>query len=319
MTMLRRIALLAATAGLALSMAACGSDKGDSNDAGNDNGGEAKGKLVIGSAAFTESELIARMYGFALEAAGYDVDVRANIGSREVYAKALENDEIQIVPEYVGTATEYYNAQINGKDAAQNSPIATSDPDATVKALNDLIESKGLIATPPSDAADENAFAVTKDFADKHDLKTLSDLAKLNGQLVLGGPPECPQRPFCKPGLEQTYGLQFKDFKATDAGGAVTLGALKDGTINVGLVFSSDGSVQEFGLKILDDDKKLQRADNIISLFRKAVPADAVAVLEKVNASFSTEDLQELNKKIAVDKEEPSRLAEEWVQDHQLG
>lgn len=320
MTMLRRFAVFAATAGLALGVAACGgSSNGDSNDPGNDNNGEAKGKVVIGSAAFTESELIARMYGYALTAAGFEVEVKANIGSREVYAKALENDEIQIVPEYVGTVTEYYNAQINGKDAAATTPIASSDATATVKKLNDLIASKDLIATRASDAADQNAFAVTNDFAKTNNLSKMSDLVKLNGQLVLGGPPECPTRPFCQLGLENTYGLQFKSFKATDAGGVVTFGALKDGTINLGLVFSSDGAVAENNLKVLEDDKNLQTADNIIALYRKTVPADAVRVLEKVNASFSTEDLQELNKKIAIDKEEPSKLAEQWVKDHQLG
>lgn len=320
MTMLRRMVAFAATAGLALSLAACGgSSRGDSNDPGNDNNGDAKGKVVIGSASFTESELIARMYGYALTAAGFDVEIRANIGAREIYAKALQNDEIQIVPEYVGTVTEYFNAQINGKDAAAKTPIASSDAAATVNKLNDLISSLGLAATPASDAADQNAFAVTNDFAKKNDLSKMSDLVKLNGQLVLGGPPECPTRPFCQLGLENTYGLQFKSFKATDAGGPVTFGALKDNTIQLGLVFSSDGAVAENNLKVLKDDKNLQSADNIIALYRKGIPADAVRILQKVNASFSTEDLQALNKKISFDKEEPSKLAEQWVKDHQLG
>lgn len=320
MTMLRRMVVVAATAGLALSLAACGgSSGGGTGNAGTDTSGNAKVKLVIGSASFTESELIARMYGYALTAAGFDVEVRANIGSREIYAKALENNEIQIVPEYVGTVTEYFNAEINGKDAAQKTPIATSDAAATANKLNDLISSKDLIATPASDAADQNAFAVTNDFAKKNNLSTMSDLKKLNGQLTLGGPPECPTRPFCQLGLESTYGLQFKAFKATDAGGAVTFGALKDNTIQLGLVFSSDGAVAENDLKVLKDDKNLQTADNIIALYRKGIPAEAVRLIQKVNASFSTEDLQSLNKKIAIDKDEPAKLAQQWVKDHQLG
>ncbi|MCW2603491.1 MAG: opuCC [Pseudonocardiales bacterium] len=320
MTMLRRLTVFAATAGLALGVAACGgSSNGDSNDAANDSNGGSKGKVVIGSASFTESELIARMYGYALTAAGYDVEVRANIGNREIYAKALQNNEIQVVPEYVGTVTEYFNAQINGKDAAEKAPIATSNATATVKKLNDLVSSLDLVATPASDAADQNAFAVTNDFAKKNNLSKMSDLSKLNGQLTLGGPAECPTRPFCQLGLESTYGLKFKDFKPTDAGGSVTFGALKDGTITLGLVFSSDGAVAENNLKVLEDDKNLQTADNIIALYRKAVPADAVRILEKVNASFTTEDLQKLNKQIAIDKDEPSKLAEQWVKDHQLG
>lgn len=320
MTTLRKLAVLAATSGLALTMAACGSSGGS---AGNSSGGPSnaanKGSITIGSANFTESELIARMYGDALTNAGYTVTVKANIGNREVYIKALESGEIDVVPEYVGTVTEYYNAAINGTDAATNKPIATSDPAATDKALNTLIASRGLIASPTSPAADQNAFAVTQAFAKKNNVSTLSDLKKLNGTLVLGGPPECPTRPFCQLGLQQTYGLQFKSFKPTDSGGPVTFGALTDGTIDLGLVFSSDGTVAADKLTILKDDKNLQQADNILALMRKTVPADAQAVINKVNASFTTEDLQTLNKQISVDKDEPAALAATWVKDHKLG
>jgi osmoprotectant transport system substrate-binding protein len=203
MTTLRKLAVLAATSGLALTIAACGSSggSGGGSSAGGSSSSANKGSITIGSANFTESELIARMYGDALTNAGYTVTVKANIGNREVYIKALESGEIDVVPEYVGTVTEYYNAAINGADAATNKPIATSDPVATDKALNTLIASRGLIASPTSPAADQNAFAVTQAFAKKNNVSSLSDLKKLNGTLVLGGPPECPTRPFCELGL----------------------------------------------------------------------------------------------------------------------
>jgi osmoprotectant transport system substrate-binding protein len=306
----RMMALAAVGAAAALVLTACGSSNGD------DSGGGDKGTLTIGSANFPESELIARMYAHALEDAGYKINVKAQIGSREVYIKALENNEIQVVPEYVGTVTEFFNAQINGPDAPTTKPLATADAYATYQQLNLMIHSLGLIASPPSQAADQNAFAVTADFASKNSLTKLSDLAKLNGTLVLGGPPECPTRPFCQPGLEKTYGLQFKSFKATDGGGPVTIGALKDGTIQLGLVFSSDGSVVAANLKILQDDKNLQQADNIIGLMRTEVPNDAQAVVNKVNTALTTEDLQQLNKQISVDKDEPDDLAAQWVKDH---
>ena len=96
----------------------------------------------------------------------------------------------------------------------------------------------------PSAAQDQNAFAVTKAFADKHGVKTLSDLAEACGSgLVLGGPPECPERPFCQPGLEETYGLAFGSFSSLDAGGPLTKTALKQGKVTVGLVFSSDAAL----------------------------------------------------------------------------
>lgn len=306
----RRMFGLGAIAAVAvLVLTACGSSGGSSSSG-------SKGTLTIGSANFTESELIARMYAHALEDAGYKINVKAQIGSREVYIKSLQNNEIQIVPEYVGTVTEYFNASINGPDAPTNAPMATSDPIATYQKLNMMIHSLGLIATQPSPAADQNAFAVTSDFATKNALVKTSDLAKLNGTLVLGGPAECPTRPFCQPGLEKTYGLQFKSFKPTDSGGPVTIGALKDGTIQLGLVFSSDGSVAANNLVVLQDDKNLQTADNIIGLVRSEVPNDAQAVINKVNAALTTADLQQLNKQISVDKDEPDALAAQWVKDH---
>jgi osmoprotectant transport system substrate-binding protein len=258
----RRTFGLAAVAALAvLALAACGSDGGGGSDSG-------KETLTIGSANFTESELIARMYAHALQDAGYKVNVKAQIGSREVYINSLQSNEIQIVPEYIGTVAEYFNAQINGPSAPTDAPVAGPDAAATAQRLATLIDSRGLVATAPSPAADQNAFAVTADFASRNGLATLSDLAKLNGTLTLGGPAECPTRTFCQQGLEKTSGLQFKSFKPTDGGGPVTIGALKDNTIQLGLVFSSDGSVAAENLTILQDDKNLQQADNIIGLMR---------------------------------------------------
>ena len=318
---LRFAALAAIAAATSLTLAACGSSgsssSGDSSAAASGCTG-GSGKVTVGSANFSESELIADMYAEALKACGFDVTVKPNIGSREVYLKALESGEVDVVPEYAATVTEYYNAQINGKDAPTAKPLATTDPATTLAALKTLIASKNLVASATSPADDVNAFAVTKDYATKNNLTKLSDLTKLNGQLILGGPAECPTRPFCQAGLEKSYGLQFKSFKATDAGGPVTIGALKDGTINLGLVFSSDGSVAANNLLVLQDDKKLQLADNILALSRKTVPALALTQIDKVNAALTTTDLQGLNKKISVDKDEPAALAKQWAKDKKL-
>jgi osmoprotectant transport system substrate-binding protein len=196
--------------------------------------------------------------------------------------------------------------------------MGSTDPAKALANLNSLIKSEGLIATPTSPAADENAFAVTNDFAKKNNLTTISDLAKLNGQLVLGGPAECPTRPYCELGLEQTYGLQFKNFVTTDSGGQVTYTALTSGQIQVGLVFSSDGGVSSNNLTVLTDDKHLQNADNIVGLMKSTVPADAQAIINKVNQALTTSDLQTLNKQMSVDKDSATDLAKKWVSDHKL-
>jgi osmoprotectant transport system substrate-binding protein len=164
------------------------------------------------------------------------------IGNRELYEPDLEAGKVQVVPEYAGTFTEFLNKKVNGASAT---PIASGDAAKTGAALKDVGAKVGLQFGKLSEAADQNAFAVTKAFADKYGVKTLSEFAaKCSGAAtVLGGPPECPQRPFCQPGLEQTYQLKAGRFASLDAGGPQTKTALKTGTISIGLVFSSDGAL----------------------------------------------------------------------------
>lgn len=198
------------------------------------------GKIVVGAADFAESATLGTIYATVLNAAGYDAEV-TTIGNREAYLPALEKGEqVQVIPEYTGTLTEFINKDINGADAE---PLASSDGDATVEALTGLGEEIGLVFGEPSPAQDQNAFAVTKGFADEHGVTTLSELAETCGGLVLGGPPECTERTFCQPGLEETYGLEFAEFRSFDAGGPLTKAALQQGEATLGLVFSSDGSL----------------------------------------------------------------------------
>ncbi|WP_285102964.1 glycine betaine ABC transporter substrate-binding protein [Promicromonospora sp. MEB111] len=198
------------------------------------------GKIVVGAADFAESATLGTIYATVLNAAGYDAEV-TTIGNREAYLPALEDGEqVQVIPEYVGTLTEFINKDVNGADAE---PVASSDLDATVEGLTGLGEEVGLVFGEPSPAQDQNAFAVTKAFADEHGVTTLSELAEACGGLVLGGPPECTERPFCQPGLEETYGLEFAEFRSLDAGGPLTKSALQQGEVTLGLVFSSDGSL----------------------------------------------------------------------------
>ena len=196
------------------------------------------GKLVVGGANFSESQTLANVYADALKAAGFDASVKT-VESREVYEPALEKGDLDVFPEYVGTLTEFLNKVVNGPKAPAK---ASNNLDATVTALKALAGPRGLTVYTPAQADDKNAFAVTKKFALDNGLTKLSDLKKVK-DLVLGGPAECPTRPFCELGLEKTYGLTFKSFKSLDAGGPLTKAALKDGTIQVGLVFSSDGSL----------------------------------------------------------------------------
>lgn len=202
------------------------------------------GDVQVGAANFGESKILANMYVDVLNAAGFKATVK-DVGNRELYLKSLSKGEIDVMPEYVGTLTEFLNKQQNGANAT---PKATGELDPTVAALKDLGTKASLEFGTPAGAADQNAFAVTKAYADANGLKNLSDLAKCNGgELVLGGPTECQDRPFCKPGLEQTYGLRFTGFQTYDTGGPLTKTAIKQGKVEIGLVFSSDGSLSSNG------------------------------------------------------------------------
>ncbi|MFF5174070.1 glycine betaine ABC transporter substrate-binding protein [Micromonospora sp. NPDC000089] len=199
------------------------------------------GQIVVGAGNFSESQIIANLYKIALTAAGYQVKVQ-QIGNRELYEPALEKGQIQVVPEYAATMAEFFNTKANGKDAK---PVSSPELNTTVSALKASGEKVGITFGTPSPAQDQNAFAVTKAFADKYSLTTLSDLAgKCSGQAtVLAGPPECPQRPKCQAGLVQVYDFKAGSFSSLDAGGPQTKTALKTGKASVGLVFSSDGAL----------------------------------------------------------------------------
>jgi osmoprotectant transport system substrate-binding protein len=205
---------------------------------------QGSGTVVVGGSNFTESTILANIYAEVLRAAGFDASAR-EVGNRDLYLAALiEGTEIQAFPEYVSTVTEALNTKVNG---ANPEPVASGDVEATVAALQPLAEANGLVFGEPSEAADQNAFAVTQAFADELGVSTLSELADAcdDGSLVLGGPTECPTRPFCQPGLEGTYGLEFDSFRELDTGGPLTKAALQQGEVSIGLVFSSDGALAQ--------------------------------------------------------------------------
>ena len=300
-----RVRMLVAVGLASLVAAACGSD-------GDDSSANAAKTVVIGSAPFSESVIVANMYAGALRAEGFQVNVRSGLGQREIYLPALQqggaNNGIDLVPEYVGTLLEFVN---------KNAGEASGDLDESVERLRARLEPLGLTALEPSPAADQNAFAVTRATADRLRLTKISDLAPVANQLTLGAGPECPTRPFCLPGLESTYGLRFESFRPLDSGGPRTMEALASGDIDVGLVFSSDGGVAARNLVVLEDDKKLQTVDNLIPAIRTDVLDDDIrSTLNRVSAELTTEDLIDLNRRADIDKADPETLAEEWLQKH---
>lgn len=274
-------------------------------------------KWVIASTNFTETNLLAQMYLQVLVAGGYDAEIK-QLGTREVVVPALESGEVQITPEYLGSLTEYLNKAINGPDAPQ---VATGDEVATFAAAQGLAAQRNLTLLPPSPAQDQNAFAVTQEFAAANRLVTMSDLAAYSqtNPVILGGPPECPQRPFCQPGLESVYGMKIAEFVPLDAGGPLTVQALNQGKITTGLVFSSSGSVAGNGLVVLVDDKRLQTAENLLpAMFTPAAKPQVTELLNNVSAALTTDELRELNEQVEIYRKNPRLVAEQFLQDKGL-
>ncbi|GAA1880112.1 hypothetical protein GCM10009687_55450 [Asanoa iriomotensis] len=199
------------------------------------------GDIIVGAANFSENATLGELYKIVLTAAGYNVTVQT-IGNRELYEPALEKGDVQVVPEYAASALDFLNGKANGANAQ---PLSSPDINETMGKLRPLGEKVGITFGEPSAAQDQNAFAVTKGFSDKYGVTTLSQLAeKCSGSAtVLGGPPECPQRPKCQQGLVETYTFNAGKFSSLDAGGPQTKNALRTGAISVGLVLSSDGDL----------------------------------------------------------------------------
>ncbi|MBA2626308.1 MAG: ABC transporter substrate-binding protein [Acidimicrobiia bacterium] len=311
MKLLRRHLPVALLLGLTLiPLSACGDDDGDGDTTATESPSEEeKGAITIGSADFSDSSIVAAMYAEVLEDAGYDVTRQFNIGARDTYFPALEDGEIDLVPEFVGTLAVFLDENAE----------TSSDADETKAALDEVLP-EGLVALEPSEAESTNVFVVTADTAESEGLEAVSDLAGKEADLTLGGPPECPERPFCMLGLNDVYGIDFTDnFRPLDAGGPLTKEALSGGDIDVALLFSTDGAILENGWTVLEDDEELQQADNVIAVGREeALDEEAQELIDEVGSTLTNEDYNELNKRVGVDQEDPEDVAREYVEEKGL-
>ncbi|MFD0367107.1 ABC transporter substrate-binding protein [Streptomyces sp. NPDC127114] len=304
---------------LAVSLAACGG--GDSLEKSKEGGGDTgsggggKGRLVVGAAAFTESKVLAELYAQVLDDAGYSASV-TTVKNRELYEPSLEKGEIDVVPEYAATLAEFLNAKVNGPKAPEEKPVASGDPAATTEALKKLAEPRGLKVLAFGAAVDQNAFAVSKEFAEKNKLSTLSDLgaAKLKVKIAAGD--ECEIRPFCAPGLKKTYGIDVTGVDPRGVGTPQAKQAVKDGIDQLVLTTTTDATVESFGLVFLQDDKKLQNADNVLPVVnaKDAGSPEIAAALDKITKVLTTADLAELNRKVDAERAKPEDVAKAYLE-----
>ncbi|WP_328620655.1 ABC transporter substrate-binding protein [Streptomyces sp. NBC_00354] len=309
-------------AALTASLTACGGDSLEkSKDAGaaasapSDAGsGSGKGKVVIGAAGFTESNVLAELYAQVLKDAGYSTSI-TTVNNRELYEPSLEKGEIDVVPEYAATLAEFLNAKVNGPKAPEDKPVASSDVAATVAGLEKLAGPLGLKVLPAGPAVDQNAFAVSKEFAQKNNLKTLSDLGKSGLKVKIAAGDECAVRPFCAPGLKKTYGIDVSGIDPKGVGTPQGKQAVKDGVDQLALTTTTDATLDSFGLVLLEDDKKLQNADNVLPVVnaKDAGSPEIAAALDKLTKVLTTADLVELNKQVDAQREKPADAAKAYL------
>jgi len=270
----------------------------------------ARPAVIVGSTNLYEQITLGELYAQVLEANGYTVTRKFNLGNREIVYPAIKSGQIDVVAEYLATLLAFVD-----KDGKIAKP--TTDKSQTATGLQKALDADGLTALDPADATDQNGFVVTKDTASSKNLKKLADLAPVAKDMILGGPPECPQRPFCQLGLKNVYGLTFKDFKPLDAGGPLTVAALEGKQIDVGLLFTSDPSIVAKNFVLLDDDKHLQLADNIAPVVRKDLISKDDGTLKKllnsISAKLTQAELNDMNKQVAVDKKDNKDVAAAWL------
>ncbi len=273
---------------------------------------DATAPLVIGAYEFPESQIMAELYAGVLREAGQPVRI-VTVGNREEMGPRLRKGTVQVVPEYLGSLAEYLNARANGAAA---SPVASNSRARTLRSARELGRPLGLSILRPSRAQNVNAFAVKSAFAAENGLTTISDLAAWSQThpVRLAGPPECPQRPFCLPGLERVYGMRVAEFVSTDTGGPLTRAAIDTGMVDVGVLFSTDGSVADLDFTVLQDDRRLQNVDNLVPAIRSDARTPAVVTaLNRLSAVLTTEDLILMNKAVDLDRRSPRRVAAEYL------
>ncbi|WP_369235778.1 ABC transporter substrate-binding protein [Streptomyces sp. R21] len=290
-------------------LAACSSGVTSLDGGGNagSGGGSSKSGVTIGTANFTENQVLGYLYAAVLEAAGVKTKVRPNLGTREIVIPALKSGDIDLLPEYQGALLNYLD------------PKATAAEEGAMQNALTLALPAGLEVLPYGIAEDSDAFVVTRETARKYGLTTLADLAKQNGKLVIGAAAEVKKRQVGAVGLKDVYGVEFKEFKSLDSDGPLVKGALKKGDVDVANLFTTDTDIEAYDWVILGDPKNLIPSQHIVPLIadRKA-DSTVRKALARLGNVLTTAQLTELNRQVDKDKKDPEDVANAYAKQHGL-
>jgi len=300
-----------------LALAGCADDDLDSDKAADPSttpSASGGGSVTIGSQNFDEAALVTAMYAGVLEHAGYDVTTKL-VGRRDIYVNQMP-DSIQIAPEYVGGIADFMNTTVNGADAE---PITTNDTQQSIDAVAPLLADKGLVLLDPSPATSQNAYFVTQDYSDSEGVTKLSDLE--GKSVVLAAAEDCAGRSDCEAGLEKVYGIDITELLPLGYASPQTYKAVLDGEADLGQTGTLDGTLADQGLVLLEDDKGIQPAQNLIPLVSKdflAEHPDVEQVLDDLMAALDNDTLGGLIARVTVDREAPEDVADQFLSDQGL-
>lgn len=313
----RRILATLPVLALAATLTACGSSSsGGSTPAGGSSsssgGGGASGSLTVGAAGFTESNVLAYMYSDLLDKAGFSTNVKT-VESSEIFQSSLEKGSIAVVPEYAATYADSLQTEVTG---TQSPTAGQPSLAATLAGLKKYGSQKGLTYLNPSQAVDQNAFAVTKQFATAHHLSTLSQLGASGVSVKLAAPAECPKRPYCEPGLQKTYGIKVSGLIPLDFDSLPLKQAVKTGKAQLGEVSTTDATLSSLGLVLLSDDKKLQNADYLIPIVNASVLSSHPQIATALNplaSVLTTKDLGNLDNQVDGERMTAQNVAKSYL------
>lgn len=295
-----RIALVGAAAlAASLVLAGCSNSNPLEEEPAGEGSGDGGDTIVVGSQAYYSNEIVAEIYAQALEAEGFTVEKKFNIGQRDAYIPELESGAVDLFPEYTGNLLEFYDPEAT----------ATS-PEDVYTALQEALPEE-LTALDYAEASDQDTYTVTKEFAEANGLATIADLAKVTTPVTLGGAPELEQRPYGPAGAKEVYGVDLQ-FSAT---GETTLESLLAGEIQVADIYTAAPAFQTEEIVALEDPENLILASNVVPIASSDVADEIADVINAVSAELGADDLVALGVQSTEDQMSPDDIATQWLED----
>lgn len=301
----RLTAVAALTLTSIFALTACGTDSSPLEEDTATNGGGDE-TIVIGSQDYYSNEIIAEIYAQALENSGYDVDRQFRIGQREAYLPEIESGEIDLFPEYSGPVLQYWEPDTEARL-----------PDGVFAALEEAAP-EGLNVLEQSPATDQDSYVITQEFAEEWGIENVEDLSKVTEPMTLGANSEAEDRPNGPKGLEETYGVEVGFAPIEDSGGPLTVKALRDGDVQLAIIYTADPSIESNNLVSLEDTKGLFLSSNVVPLASDKVDGQATEIINEISAAMSPEDLVSLNNRSVTEQLPAADIAQDWLEEKGL-